>query len=152
MTRGKNPSTFLHAEEQALVKAAVAQAELLTSGEIRVYVEGRLPLFQRDPYRRARHLFGKLGMHATAERNGVLVYLAIRSQRFAIVGDEELNRRVGDAFWRETADAMANHFREDHFGEGLALAVKAVGEHLGRHFPRKDDDVNELSDDIAFGK
>ncbi len=152
MTRHKRPALFLSQEEQDQVKSAVEKAEAGTSAEIRVYLEGRLPLFRRDPYRRARQIFAGLGMHNTVQRNGVLVYLATRSQRFAIVGDEELHKRVGDAFWQQTAQAMARHFREDRFADGLAEAVLAVGDHLGRHFPHQVDDVNELSDDIAFGK
>lgn len=152
MTRHKKPALFLTQEEQDQIKAAVEMAEAGTSAEIRVYLEGRLPLFRRDPYARARRIFAQLGMHHTKQRNGVLVYLATQSKRFAIVGDEELHRRVGDAFWEDTSQAMARHFREDRFGDGLAEAVLAVGKHLGEHFPRQSDDVNELSDDIAFGK
>jgi uncharacterized membrane protein len=90
-------------------------------------------------------------MHATEERNGVLVYLATASRRFAVVGDEALHRHVGDDFWRGTAEAMRSHFVDDRFGDGLAGAVATIGSQLGRHFPRKSDDINELSDDIAFG-
>ena len=151
MARNPKPALFLSADEQEQVKAAVAAAELLTSGEIRVYMEARIPWFRRDPYVRARQVFARLGMHATGERNGVLVYLATASHRFAIVGDEALHRHVGDAFWRGTAEAMRSHFVDDRFGDGLAGAVAAIGAQLARHFPRKTDDVNELSDDIAFG-
>ena len=152
MTRDAKPAAFLSQAEQEQVKAAVAAAELLTSGEIRVYLEGRIPWFRRDPYLRARRVFQRLGMHATAERNGVLVYLATRSQRFAIVGDQALHVHVGDAFWKTTADGMTAHFAADRFGDGLAEAVTRVGEQLAQHFPYRSDDQNELSNDIAFGR
>lgn len=151
MARSSRPAQFLSAAEQEQIKAAVAAAELLTSGEIRVYLEARIPWFRRDPYTRARQVFARLGMHATEERNGVLVYLATASRRFAVVGDEALHRHVGDAFWRETAEAMRAHFADDRFGDGLSGAVAAIGSQLGRHFPRRKDDVNELPDDIAYG-
>lgn len=152
MARDRKPAAFLSQAEQEQVMAAVAAAERRTSGEIRVFVERRLPLWIRDPYRRARRVFARLGMHATAERNGVLVYLATVSHRFAIVGDEELHRHVGDGFWRETAQGMAAHFAADRFGDGLAEAVARVGERLAERFPRRAGDVNELSDEIGFGK
>jgi uncharacterized membrane protein len=152
MARSSKPAEFLSEHEQKQVQAAVAAAERLTSGEIRVYLEQRIPWFRRDPYVRARQIFAKLGMHATEERNGVLVYLATASHRFAIVGDESLHRHVGDEFWKATAEDMRTHFREDRFGDGLATAVAAIGAQLGRHFPRHANDINELSDEIAFGR
>lgn len=152
MARDSKPTAFLSPEEQEQVKAAVAAAEKDTSGEIRVYLESRLPWLARDPYRRARRVFAKLGMHATAERNGVLVYLATRSHRFAIVGDEALHQHVGDAFWRETTAGMARHFAEDRFGDGLAEAVVLVGRRLAERFPHQADDKNELSDELGYGK
>lgn len=152
MARDPKPAAFLSQAEQEQVKTAVATAEKLTSGEIRVYLERRIPWFRKDPYRRARQIFGHLGMHATAERNGVLVYLATQSHRFAIVGDQALHEQVGEAFWHETADNMAAHFAHDRFGDGLAEAVVRVGGKLALHFPHRSDDQNELSDEIAFGR
>ncbi len=152
MARESKPAAFLSQAEQEQIKQAVETAERLTSGEIRVYLEGNIPWFGRDPYRRARRVFGRLGMHATAERNGVLVYLATRSHRFAIVGDEALHQRVGDAFWREIAGDMSAHFAADNFGDGLAEAVNRVGGKLAEYFPYQSDDRNELSDEIAFGR
>ena len=151
MTRGKKPQDFLSAAEQEQVAAAITAAEARTSGEIRVCVEGRLPLFTPDTYKRARRVFARMGMHATAERNGVLVYLAVRSRRYAIVGDEALHQHVGDAFWRESAQAMSTHFAADRFGDGLAEAIANIGERLAERFPCRHDDVNELSDEIQFG-
>jgi uncharacterized membrane protein len=152
MARGETPGEFLNPAEREQVAAAIQAAEARTSGEIRVCLESRLPLLTPDPYRHARRVFARMGMHATAERNGVLVYLALRSHRYAIVGDEALHRHVGDEFWRATAAAMGTHFAADRFGDGLAEAIGRIGERLAERFPRRDDDVNELSDEIQFGK
>ena len=150
MARNPKPALFLSPDEQEQVKAAVAAAELLTSGEIRVYMEARIPWFRRDPYVRARQVFARLGMHATGERNGVLVYLATRTRKFAVLGDEKLHERVGEAFWNDIRDLMAAHFREDRFVEGLAEGIALVGERLRENFPHREDDVNELSDEISY--
>jgi len=83
-------------------------------------------------------------MHETLERNGVLFYLATGSRRFAVLGDEELHKKVGEEFWRQAADLMNGEFKAGRFVEGLTAAIALVGAQLAEHFPRKSDDVNEL--------
>ncbi len=151
--RSDRPRGFLRTDERAAVLAAIRAAELRTSGEIRLHMERDLPQkppVAGDPYVRARALFAAMGMHATEARNGVLFYLATRTRRFAVLGDEALHTRVGESFWQEVAAQMAGHFAEDRFGEGLAAGIARVGERLAAHFPHRADDVNELPDEISF--
>jgi uncharacterized membrane protein len=101
---------------------------------------------------RAAYVFGKLAMHKTKERNGVLFYLAFKNRKFAIVGDAGINAVVEPEFWNEAKRHMLVHFREDKFTEGLIAAIEQVSKQLKQHFPRQRNDVNELSDDISFGK
>ena len=151
--RSDRPRGFLRPDERATVLAAIRAAELRASGEIRLHMERDLPQkppTAGDPYARARALFATMGMHATESRNGVLFYLATRSRRFAVLGDEALHTQVGAAFWQEVAALMAGYFAEDRFGEGLAAGIARVGERLAAHFPHRADDVNELPDEISF--
>ncbi|MBW3131091.1 TPM domain-containing protein, partial [Hymenobacter profundi] len=67
-------TTPLTAEQEASLIAAIQQAELTTSGEIRVHLEDTCPT--PEPLDRAAQVFAELGMHKTAQRNGVLFYLA----------------------------------------------------------------------------
>lgn len=152
MKRDTRPERFFDEAEQARLRAAIEAAESASSAELRVYIESRLPKGGDDPYARARQVFAELGMHATRERNGVLVYLALRSKRFALVGDEELHRRVGDGFWRGLADALEREFAAGRFVEGLEATLREIGSRLAEHFPRRDDDENELSDELGFGE
>ena len=152
-TRSDVPRKFLTADEQAQLRDAIHAAEQRTSGEIRLHLERDVPkggAVQGDPYLRAREVFAKLDMHKTAERNGVLVYLATRSRKFAVLGDEQLHQRVGEAFWNDIRDLMAGHFREERFVEGMSGGIALIGERLRDHFPHRDDDVNELPDDISY--
>lgn len=153
--RGRSdiPRKFFSAAEQVLLREAIAAAERRTSGEIRLHVERDVPAkapVSGDAYLRAREIFAGLQMHETAARNGVLVYVASRSRKFAVIGDEELHRRVGEEFWNDVRDLMATRFREDRFVEGLGEGIALVGEKLRAHFPFRDDDVNELPDEISY--
>lgn len=142
------PDRFLTADQQMTVVNAVILAEKGTSGEIRIHIDGRC---NGDPVKRAEEVFGKLGMHRTELRNGVLIYLACNSKVFAIVGDKGINDIVPEGFWTDITEMMGNEFRNGRFAEGLEKAAVMVGEKLKEYFPYQTDDVNEQPDDISFG-
>ncbi len=144
----KSAADFFSREEQTAIKQAIAEAELNTSGEIRIHIENKCP---DDVMDRAAFLFAKLEMHKTQARNGVLFYLAIRDHKFAILGDAGINAKVSDTFWDHTKEEILGSFKQGEFAKGLAEGIKMAGQQLKSHFPYQDDDVNELSDDISFG-
>ncbi len=142
------PSNFFSSDQKKMIGQAIRDAELDTSGEIRVHIERSC---KGDVLDRGAYLFEKLGMHKTAKRNGVLFYLAIDNHRFAILGDAGINAVTPDDFWDNIKDKMQEEFREDRFTEGLEQGIRMAGAQLKVHFPYQDDDINELPDDISFG-
>jgi uncharacterized membrane protein len=139
---------FTNQEKETIVNA-VKTAELNTSGEIRVHVERNCPEELMD---RAAYIFEKLKMHQTELRNGVLFYLSLDDHHFAILGDAGINALVTEGFWDEIKETMLNYFREGNLAGGLEKGILMAGEQLKAHFPYQTDDVNELSDEISFGK
>lgn len=139
---------FFTRQELDDIKQAIMNAELDTSGEIRVHIEDTLT---GDVMDRAAYLFDTLGMTQTHLRNGVLIYLAVVNRRFAIIGDSGINAVVPDNFWNEIKAGMIEHFREGRFTDGLIEAIGAAGIQLKKHFPYKKGDVNELNDDVSIG-
>jgi len=136
----------------AAVVDAIARAERATSGEIRVHLERRLPRRAAgDPLRRAREVFAALGMTATAARNGVLIYLAVDDRRLAVVGDEGIHARAGDAAWARVRDLMVERLRAGRVLDALLAGIEEVGRVLAAHFPRRPADVDELPDDLSVG-
>jgi uncharacterized membrane protein len=127
------------------IVAAIAEAEKKSSGEIRVHVTGRKP---EDLEARARSRFDLLGMSRTAERNGVLFYIAPSIRRFQILGDSGIHERCGPDFWKEVAADMEESFRRGEFTDGIVRAIAKVGDVLARHFPRSAADKDELPNAI----
>ena len=142
-------SSFFTKEQQEQILSAVKEAEEETSGEIRVHIETNC---KGEVLDRAAFIFSKLGMQKTEKRNSVLFYLAVRNRRFAVMGDKGINAVVPEDFWDDIKNLLLNHFREERFTEGLIEGITLVGNKLKSHFPYQTDDVNELSDDISFGK
>lgn len=138
---------FFSKEQQSRIRAAIKDAEEATSGEVRVHIESNLT---GDVLDRAAWIFRKLGMQATAERNGVLFYLAVNSRKFAIIGDSGINAKVPEGFWDKIKEILERHFKEGKFTEGLSEGIILAGKQLKEHFPHKADDINELADDISF--
>jgi uncharacterized membrane protein len=137
---------FLSKLEHDRVVQAIRKAESRTSGEIRVLIQrGKL---NSDPLVAAQKKFHRLGMHKTRERNGVLIFVAPRVHKFAVVGDEAVHQKCGDEFWRRIVEGMRIHFQNERFSDALVEAVMEVGSVLARHFPQAVRDTNELPDDL----
>lgn len=140
---------FFSEDEKSSIKQAIEQAELNTSGEIRVHIENKC---KGDVLDRAADVFHQLRMDKTELRNGVLFYLAVKSHQFAIIGDRGINTLVPENFWVDIKDMMTEHFVRSEFAMGLSKGIEEAGKSLKEHFPYQAEDVNELSDEISFGE
>ncbi|HWB65012.1 MAG TPA: TPM domain-containing protein [Chitinophagales bacterium] len=143
-----NRHIFSEGQKKALVKA-ITEAEDLTSGEIRVHIESKCPV---DPVVRATEVFRKLEMDKTAQANGVLIYIAYKDRKFAIIGDKGINTVVPANFWEGTKEVMREHFKRGEFFEGAVFAIRETGEHLKQYFPHTGNQQNQLPNDISEGK
>ncbi len=142
---------LLTAAENQQIVAAIGQAERQTSGEIRVFVESRCRFV--IPLDRAAEVFAGLKMDQTAQRNAVLIYVALKDRQLALFGDKGIHEKVGDAFWNAQIRLILSHFSRENYAEGIARVVSEIGEALRTHFPfDKDTDINELPDDIVYGR
>ncbi len=143
--RRSNPRIFFTKEEKSRIVQAIREAEKKTSGEIRVSLERRL---KGELMAQAKRVFERFGMTRTEKRNGVLIYLALTSHEFAILGDRGIHEKVGEDFWKDIASGVQNEFSQGKFVEGLVSGVQQIGEKLKAFFPREAGDVNELPDQI----
>ena len=144
-----DPNTFLSKAEQDEVVEAIQAAEKETSGEIRVHLDRSA---KGNIDRKAVAIFRWLKMHKTAARNGVLVYIAVEDQQFAIIGDQGINQAVPEGFWDSTRDTMAGAFKQGQFAQGIVAGIREAGVQLRTHFPYQSDDVNEWPGDISYGE
>ena len=135
-------------DHQKKILQAIQEAELKTSGEIRVHIESHC---EGHPVERAKVLFFQLGMHQTDLQNGVLIYLAYKDRKFSIVGDKGLDAKVPTEFWETIRDEMRPMLAKNEFGLALSQGVMRAGEVLANFFPYQKDDQNELSNEISFG-
>jgi len=137
---------FLSKLEHDRIVQAIHEVESRTSGEIRVLIlRGKL---NSDPLVTAQRKFHRLGMHKTRERNAVLIFVAPRAHKLAVVGDNAIHEKCGDEFWRSVVEKMRTHFQNEKFSDALVEAVKEIGSVLATHFPQTVRDTNELPNDV----
>ena len=127
------------------IVAAIRAAETETAGEIRVFVSHKKI---DDPISAAQEHFVKLKMDRTRDRNAVLIFVAPESHKFAIIGDAGLHAKCGESFWSQVAAEMTDHFKRQSWTDAIVHAIRKAGDLLAKHFPKKSDDANELSDKI----
>lgn len=142
-------SKLFTTEQKQQIENAIKKAELNTSGEIRVHIE---PSCNIDVLDRASEVFAQLKMHKTELRNGVLFYVSIKDRKYAILGDAGINTKTPDDFWDKIKTEMLELFKNNDISGGLERGILMAGEQLKAHFPHQKDDINELSDEISFGK
>lgn len=139
--------SFFSQSQQQQIIAAIKQAELNTSGEVRVHIENHC---KSNVLERATEVFANLKMQNTALRNGVLFYIAIKDKKFAILGDVGINNAVSIDFWDNIKTKTVEEFKKQNYTQALSDAILEAGLQLKTHFPYQTDDTNELPDDISF--
>lgn len=140
---------FFSKEEEQQIVQAIKAAEFQTGGEIRVHIES---VCRGEVLDRAAWLFKSLKMHETELRNGVLIYLSTTDRKFAIIGDAGINAVVPKGFWDDVKDLMISNFSKGDLLQGFVMGIAKVGEKLKEFFPYQEDDINELPDEISYGK
>jgi uncharacterized membrane protein len=140
---------FLSRLDHERIVAVIKAAEAKSSGEIRVFIQrGDL---EGDSVIAAQKKFHELGMDATKQRNGILIFVLPRAQKFAVIGDEGVHQKCGPDFWQRLVESMREHFKREEFTDALVEAIETAGQLLAQHFPRQGGDRNELSDQVVEG-
>ncbi len=143
--------SFFNDDEKQRMVAAIREAELKTSGEVRLYIESKNAYV--DPMDRAAEVFYNLKMDKTDERNAVLLYIAMKDKQLVLFGDEGIYKATGPDFWNNEVKAMVAKFSKEDIVGGIVQCILDVGQTLQEKFPyNKEDDKNELPDEIIFGK
>jgi len=139
---------LLSDDDLAAIARAVAEAEGHTSAEIRVHLDHSC---EGDALQQAIKVFERLGMHRTAARNGVLLYISVTNRKLAVIGDKGIHERVGEAYWQGLVAAVRERMRQQQPRDGLIHAIAEVARELARHFPRHPGDTNELPNQVSLG-
>ena len=142
---------FFSPEENERIIESIRSAEKCTSGEVRIFVEGKCSFI--DPLDRAKEIFSELQMENTKDRNAVLLYVAVKDRQLAIYADKGIHEKMGTRFWEEEVNKMLLQFDKHNYTNGITQCISDIGKALEENFPyNKQEDKNELPDEIIFGR
>ena len=91
-------------------------------------------------------LFKAAAERRTHGRTGIVIYLSMREHRAEIVADEAITQKVSDEVWGDAMVAMLAELKQGRIADAMVASVERVGAVLAEHFPRHEDDQNELPD------
>lgn len=151
MWRFSRKKPFFTEEQNEKIVHAIRDAERQTSGEVRIFVEGRCKYV--DALDRAKEIFDNLEMEKTELRNGVLFYIAIKDKQLAIFADKGIHEAAGAGYWKNAVKEILSVFSKEDITAGITTSIYKIGEALKTYFPYDQGiDKNELPDEIIFGK
>jgi len=139
---------------RAAIEEAVSRAEEGHAGEIRVVIEGHLPLntaLYQGTTGRARELFSSLRVWDTALNSGVLLYINLCEHRVEIVADRGINARVESACWQSICQNVTTQLAAEEYQQGVVRGVELIGNTLSEYYKVLESEAgNELSDAAIF--
>ncbi len=133
--------------EASLIVNAIKEAEIYTSAEIRVHYTTKKSksLLLND----AQQTFEALKMHETELRNGILIFLRLKTKEVAILGDIGIHKHVGNEFWEAVKEEIIATIKSSNITQGIIRGIELSGKQLSIHFPPNELNPNELSDEIT---
>ena len=143
---------FFDDDDFLLISGKIKEMEKITAGEIRVSIKEYKPVKSRkkDVRTLAGEEFIKLGMNSTRDKTGILIYIHLEMRQFYILADEGINSKVDQITWDKIRDEMQTEFKTGRYTEGILGCIEKVGKILGKFFPIKFDDTNELSNKVVL--
>lgn len=133
----------------AEIECAIEQSELQHCGELRFAVENTLALARVwrgiSARQRAIEVFSNLRVWDTEENSGVLIYLLLADREVHIIADRGIAKRVAQAEWDATAEAMQKEFKQGDFLHGSIRGIERITLLLAAHFPPGTSNPNELA-------
>lgn len=132
------------------IENIIATGEKTHRAEIRVIIETALSFSEivekKLSRTRALELFGLYKIWNTEENTGILIYINLADRKVEIVTDRGINEKIPPVKWQTICTRMAQQFREKHFHDGIATALKEINGMLQTHFPCENKRTNVLPD------
>jgi putative membrane protein len=99
---------------------------------------------------RAIRAFYEKGLYRTRDETGILIFISLLEHRVWILGDRGINAKIRNHFWEERAAELTSGIRNKQHGKAVLEVISQCGNELAKHFPKKHDDTNELTDEVIL--
>ena len=129
----------------AIIQATIflALAFVASTPPIRTFLTPT-PIKKQRVHQAAYEQFLATGLHQSAARTGVVIFVCLEDRCVSVIADELIHRIVGSEAWNRAVAAVEAGMRGHSAGAGLVEAIEICGNALAEHFPGKS--ANTLSD------
>lgn len=94
--------------------------------------------------------FHKNKLRNTEGSTGILFYISLYEHQVRVLGDEAISAKLEQEDWQHICDAIIKGCKEKQYAEGIIEGINLSGKLLATHFPRKDGDKDELSNELII--
>jgi len=105
---------------------------------------------QQKVQERSIRYFMESGVYNTKDRTGILIFISIMEHRVELLADSGINEKIPKEKWQNIVDNILAGIKQKQIAKHLIESIDECGDLLAEHFPIKDDDKNELTDDIEI--
>ncbi len=99
---------------------------------------------QEEVQIKAAQTFQLLRLRNTQAATGVLIYVSLYERMVSIIGDDAISEKLSQDDWDQVCAIVVNGMKSGKPHTALEEAVAQCGKLLSQHFPRQDNDENEL--------
>lgn len=105
---------------------------------------------EEEVEQRAIQAFYEKGLYKTRDNTGVLFFISLLEHKAWVLADTGIYNKISQEILHEYAVSIATGIKEGRAAQALCQEILKVGEILGEHFPIKEDDTNELPDQVLM--
>ena len=97
---------------------------------------------------KAQLSFMEYEVSKTRDRTGVLIFISNLERKVLIMADTGIAEVYSNQSWQKQVDRIINGIKGNNFGAELVEVITEIGEVLTKNFPIKEDDTNELPNQV----
>jgi uncharacterized membrane protein len=142
---------YITPDDLETIKQEIHKVEQSTCGQIRLSIRERRRFWEKlyKPHELAVKDFEKLGIANTKLKTGVLIFVIFDERYYDILADEGIHAKIADHIWIDIEEKIKEEFPKEGYLNGILHVIDRVGEVLKREFPRTQEDIEELADDVV---
>lgn len=144
--------SILNNVELKTISDTISEIEKNTSGEICVVIKKRKSIFdfRKSVHEIAVNEFYKNKLDQTIDRSAVMLFILVKDHKFEILPDIGIQSKVAPFYWNVITETLSTKFSKNDFCTGICDFIKEIGIVLIKEFPRKQNDTNEISNEVKI--
>ncbi|WP_121628405.1 TPM domain-containing protein [Poseidonibacter antarcticus] len=92
--------------------------------------------------------FANLKLNRTKTKHALMFFVSIDEKYVEIITDENISVNISNDYWQEIVDEFIKDVKNGDLSGGYLKAINTCSIYLIKEFPIKDDDENELPNEV----